>query len=333
MDRKRNGLAVAGLAVMVMVSACSSTAVPSRPSTSSGAPTSPAALRTAGDLAFSRAAKPGADGQVPEAMLRLLDPDGTIGSVLVEGAAYRSAPTWSPDGKSLATVGPGGLFLWTEGAGVTTLAGCPPASCDGYGPPAWSPDGSAIAFAGSRGGTEGIFTVAAGGGKPELLAGDLSLRGSPAWSPAGDSIAVIEQRGGPARILLVDPASGETRSEVDVPDLQIGEAVAWSPDGAWLAVEGRRTTAPHESGIFLIRPDGSGLELLTACPDDGCTDLAPSWSPDARSVAFTRGRCDEPGSDCFVGDVWIVRVADGRARPLTQGDPLDCCTAWRPGAA
>ncbi len=333
MDRKRNGLAVAGLAVMVMVSACSSTAVPSRPSTSSGAPTSPAALGTAGDLAFSRAESPGSTDRCP----RRCSGSSTRMERSVPCSSreprIESAPTWSPDGKSLATVGPGGLFLWTEGAGVTTLAGCPPASCDGYGPPAWSPDGSTIAFAGSRGGTEGIFTVAAGGGKPELLAGDLSLRGSPAWSPAGDSIAVIEQRGGPARILLVDPASGETRSEVDVPDLQIGEAVAWSPDGAWLAVEGRRTTAPHESGIFLIRPDGSGLELLTACPDDGCTDLAPSWSPDARSVAFTRGRCDEPGSDCFVGDVWIVRVADGRARPLTQGDPLDCCTAWRPGAA
>ncbi len=280
-----------------------------------------------GDLVFSRAVVPTADGLPVEAQIIRLSDGGDVGPVLADGASYRSPPSWSPDGEAFAYAGGHGIRVWRADRD-TLVAPCHPSACTGAGPPAWSPGGTTIAFAAERDGVEGLFQVSPDGGRVHPIATGISISGAPAWSPDGTSIAVITNRGGDAGVEILDAGSGRVMEQLSPSGVEIGAAVAWSPDGAAFAIEARDTDGAE--GIYLMGRDGSDLRLLTACPDGACTDLSPAFSPDGRLVAFTRGRCDEPGSDCFVGDVWVMAITGVNAHALTSGDDLDCCASWGP---
>ncbi len=280
-----------------------------------------------GGLVFSRVVMPSADGVPLAAQILELSDDGSVGLVLAEGAAHRSSPSWSPDGRAFAYAGAHGIRVWRP-SGDVLVAPCDPSACSGSGSPAWSPSGTAIAFAGEREGVEGLFQVSPRGGQVRPIVTGISLRGAPAWSPDGESIAIIVTRGADSGIVILDADSGQTQEQVVLPQLEIGEAVAWSPDGDTFAVEA--ADGPEAAGIYMVARDGTDLLLLSTCPEQGCTDLAPAFSPDGRWVVFTRARCDEPRSDCFVGDVWVVASIGGNARALTSGAQLDCCAAWGP---
>lgn len=281
-----------------------------------------------GTIAFARLDRDEArEGLAPLAQLVELEEDGGVRRV---GAAvsFRSTPAWSPDGRVLAYVGRSGLesIDWRV---HRVLVSCRPSSCTGIGPPTWSPDGTLVAFAAELEGRFGLWTVGAEGGEPSLLVGGLEIVGAPSFAPDGARVAVVVDRGGSRGIVMVDVATGESLDRIEPGGLILGETVAWSPDGATLAVGAE---AAGGGGIYLMRPDGSGVRLLTSCPDDACVDLGPAWSPDGSTIAFTRGRCDEAGSDCFVGDLFTIPATGGGAQALTAGPSLDCCAAWQPVA-
>jgi TolB protein len=79
----------------------------------------------------------------------------------------------------------------------------------------------------------------------------------------------------------------------------------WSPKGDRLVFSGRHEGKNH---IFLVRPDGTGLERLT----DIGNNEEPSFSPDGRFIAFssvmradgeTQRRISPPGVKAF-GPAW-----------------------------
>ena len=57
---------------------------------------------------------------------------------------------------------------------------------------------------------------------------------------------------------------------------------AWSPDGQWIAFH-------RNCGLWLVRPDGSGTQMLLAETVKRCTNWA-AWSPDSRQIAFSNSR-------------------------------------------
>ena len=116
-----------------------------------------------------------------------------------------------------------------------------------------------------------------GQGRHELAAGEvLDHVGSvDTWSPDSRTLATEVRTGGVARILLVDVATGSTRTvtPIDV----VAHDPLWSPDGGSIAF---RHEMPAGSSVAVVRVDGSDLHdvsgnlrgLSAAGPD--------TWSPD-----------------------------------------------------
>jgi TolB protein len=94
---------------------------------------------------------------------------------------------------------------------------------------------------------------------------------------------------------------------------------ALAPDGRRLVFTRRVDGQPDQ--IFVVGVDGSALRRLnpSGCPGV-CGDSVegPAWSPDGRTLAFTRTVfAGSPASPATVG-LWLVAVDDGAARRLTQ---------------
>jgi Tol biopolymer transport system component len=270
------------------------------------------------------------EGVIPTASLVVIEPGR--GERVIAANAH-GTPSWSPDGSTVAYLGPGGIWTVRPGRPPGRLSRCEPSTCVGDGPPAWSPDGQTLAFGSEREGIEGLWTVRSEGGAPALLAGDLSVRGSPSWAPDGNTIAVIasqSQAGEPA-IALLDATTGDVQATFEPSGVAFGASVAWSPSGSELLVTAAvEDQASGREAVYLMGIDGSDMRPLTTCGTSECIDLWPAWSPDGRTVVFTRGRCDELGSDCSFGDLFTMPAGGGPAEQLTEGASLDCCASWQP---
>jgi Tol biopolymer transport system component len=212
-----------------------------------------------------------------------------------------SGAVWAPDGQRLtyerinppatgATSGMPSLWWFEMDTGETG-----PVFQDSQWPgfnPRWSPDGQWLSY------------VYPGSGKMELYNLNDGRRnsvptqtGAPVvWSPQSDALLVTNVWNAGQRTLIhlfrFDLASGTLTdlSEVSNPSGKspvMDSAVAWSPDGKWLAVVRRELT---ESGVtsgsrfWLMRPDGSQGRPLTEESD--VIYGTPVWSPDNVYLLF-----------------------------------------------
>jgi dipeptidyl aminopeptidase/acylaminoacyl peptidase len=144
--------------------------------------------------------------------------------------AHVTRPSWSPDGRAVAFVGPG-LKLSVaraDGSGVTKLT----SGLDRQVSPAWSPDGDRIAFASDRGDSFDIWSIAPDGTGTQRLTDDPEDETLPAWSPDGLRIAFVKETGkeyGEALLWVMGRHGG---AEIAVgEDAHAFSQPAWSPDG------------------------------------------------------------------------------------------------------
>ena len=139
----------------------------------------------------------------------------------------------------------------------------------------------------------------------------------PSWAPDGARLADDEGFG-----LAFVSSDGLARpiqlSDADVfPEFK----AAWSPDGTKLVVSGADRVGSAVR-LYVLDADGSDFHQLTPGP----ADTSPAWSPDGRTIAFTRfvNGQDRPLSDLAGRDGRAPRSSPTRATGSTFGP------AWSP---
>ena len=162
--------------------------------------------------------------------------------------------------------------------------------------PDWSPDGERIAFQrkGARVFENGIFVVNADGSDERMVTFPGSFGGltGPVWSPDGQYLAYVTRIS--ARVSLktirVDGSQRATEAVVafastrgrDDPDAIT--TPSWSPDSQYIAF-GMSDDKEERSGIYIVRPDGTGLTKVAE--EDGSSQVF--WSPDGQEILSSDG--------------------------------------------
>jgi Tol biopolymer transport system component len=185
----------------------------------------------------------------------------------------------------------------------------------------WAPADS-IVFDSERDVRRHVFRTGLDGrGVVELTSG-AAIQERPAISPDGSTIAfadVVDAYLGADLGLHLANADGTNpraltkghKGGVDGNDT----SPAFSPDGQWVAFERAIEYDSGKGGLFVVRTDGTGLRRLT---DDSTGAGYPRWSPDGKEILFSQ-RVE--ATTFAPGPLWIVDVAGGKPRPLT--DPTD----------
>jgi len=215
-----------------------------------------------------------------------------------EGAVYRvpffgspGRPQFSPDGDAVALP----IRYATSGLHVLDVASLDEAATPAmrvlYGPVAssnvsWSPDGQWLAFdKEAEGGWMEIWAVRGDGTDARRLASGRQPMGPgyPVWSADSSTVAYLsgaENESSPGWLLELWTATldGEANQVYQSPCCVWDYAPpAWSPDGEWIAfgiAAGEdESEGVSESGLFLVRPDGSHLQHLSAFGG------SPAWQP------------------------------------------------------
>jgi len=141
--------------------------------------------------------------------------------------------------------------------------------------------------------------------------------------PAGESSATT---GSPAERIAFTAMGSEGSIFTVNPDgsglrklVSNASGAIWSPDRSRLVFsrhfpigEDFRGDTIYRADLYSVRPDGSGVRLLTRAA------AYPTWSRDGQSIAFVRGDFN----------LWTVRVDGSGERQLVKSDVED--SAWSP---
>jgi Tol biopolymer transport system component len=201
--------------------------------------------------------------------------------------------------------------------------------------PAISPDGESVAFLSDRGdNTFGLWVMDLQKKEPRRLAASARstdfeelnfLTPGISWNPSGKKLAVGAKGAGQDAIYIVDVATGDYQSIVD--GFQTIGAVAWSPDGKYLAFDA--DSGGKHTDIYIYEFASKRVRRLTY---DVFTDMLPTWSPDGTYVYFVSDRTkyttgnettlnfDLSMYDVDARDVYRVNVAKGTIERITR-DP------------
>ncbi len=199
------------------------------------------------------------------------------------------APTVSPDGRSVAFIALGDVWVMPFGQAPRRLTDDPWVESH----PDWSPDGSRLLFSSDRAGSMDLWVHDMRTGEQRAMTNDAGRELAGRWSADGAHIAFI---GGTGEVMLLDVASGAVRSlhrGQTGPTLFAPGRPTWSPDGKLVAV----TVLQRYSGRFregtsqvlLLDVETGEERLVDPVPHHSIgrrEDDGPVWSHDGHRMVF-----------------------------------------------
>src|SRR5215472_13915277 len=234
--------------------------------------------------------------------------------------------------------------------------------------PQISPDGKSIVVVVGRQNLEQdriereLVQIDIAGGAQHALTYERKTAGSPRWSPNGDRLAftanVGSGRDARPQIFILPRSGGEGEKITDAPEGI--EQFAWRPDGREIAyvtsdeppnkkeIEKHNdafevgdndyltTEAPQPSHIWLISTEGGKAKRLTsgawslpksAPPSSPASPI--SWSPDGKSLLFTRQEHPHQG-DADLTTLQILQMDTGEYHRLTKHEKFESFGAFSP---
>jgi len=234
--------------------------------------------------------------------------------------------------------------------------------------PQISPDGKSIVFVVSRVNLEQdrsdrqLVLIDIATGTQHVLTYERRGVGSPRWSPSGDRLAfvAVDGAGRDARpqVFVLSMAGGEARKITEAPNGI--EQFAWRPNGQDIAYvtsdepENKKdiekhhdafevgdndylaTEAEHPSHLWILPADGGKAKRLTsgtwslpksAPPSPPASPI--SWSPDGKSLLFTRQEHPHQG-DNDLTTLQVLNVESGDIRKLTKHEKFESFGLFSP---
>jgi Tol biopolymer transport system component len=252
--------------------------------------------------------------------------DGTGLRRLTTDPSFDGDASWSSTGKiaftSLRNAQDAELYVMNDdGSNATRLT----TSAGVDNTPSWSPDGQKIVFRSGRDVNSEIYVVNADGtGLVRLTNNDANDR-EPAWSTTG-KIAFVSDRDHPSGEIYVMNVDGSNVVRLTHND-SVEASPAWSPDGSMIAFS-REVDCSYSCtyDVFVMNADGSGQGRLATGWQTYQYNSDPAWSPNGRSVSFTRQYCGYYYY-CDPPSVWVVDVQGGQ---LVQVVTEAANAAWKP---
>jgi eukaryotic-like serine/threonine-protein kinase len=243
---------------------------------------------------------------------------------LVNDLVYQGQPAWSPGGNMIAYAAEkdGIVQIFKRSLGSSQSEQITHGAFDCR-DPFWSPDSSRIYYISPAREKDGVFSVSAAGGPPELVMLDAVVA---ALSPDGRTLAFLrdegEQAGAASRLWLSSPPGNEPHRYIQgafADRMFSGGILRFSPDGSTLALWVQNWSGFYGSGsrsaLWLVPMNGADPSVAS----DAVANL-PNYPPyfdwlrdGRRLVAAVEGG---PSDGLHL---WVVDTKSGAVTPLTQG--------------
>ncbi len=219
---------------------------------------------------------------------------------------YFEPAAWSPDGASILVAldlngKKGQQIAWVKaGSGAVTVLKTFPNG--GLKRLQLSPDGKYIAYsAPMAAGTAGreIVVLASDGRAETGVTKGAGLNDAPSWTPDGRHLLYTSDQSGNVDLWSIAMRDGKPFGVPSVVKRDIGPITAFGTTASGTFLYAVPRTDNFDS-VGELRQTGGALDLQVT---EKFVGTIPSWSPDGKSIAFSRVHTGQPGNDIVVRSI------------------------------